>query len=67
MRANIVGVMESWSVGQRKRRTYSETQHSITPVLHYSKLARTYAASASRHSRIGGKPNSSETKQRNGV
>ncbi len=41
-----------------------------TPSLHYSsysKLSLTYAANAAFQSRIGGKPSSSETKQRSGV
>ena len=69
------GVMEYWSNGFRINAGLGTkfefripfTQHSITPILHYSNYPLTYAASAARQSRIGVKPSSSETRQRSGV
>jgi hypothetical protein len=70
--------MEYWSTGALGNRSDGfeflisnlgliRTQCSTTPSLHYSFCAPTYAASASRQPRIGGKASSSETRQRKGV
>ena len=69
------GVMEYWSNGFRINAGLGTkfefripfTQHSITPILHYSNYPLRYAANAARHPRIGANPNCSDSKQRNGV
>ena len=64
--------MEYWSDGFRinpgfKINSNSEFRSSIIPLLHYSGYPLTYAFNAARQSRIGGKPNRSDNKQRKGV
>ena len=66
------GVMEYWSNGFRINAGLGTkfefripfTQHSITPILHYSNYPLTYSANAARQSRIGRQPTQDNRSER---